>query len=161
MAIQNDANYSNLQFNEMLNQLREILPNQLQDLRLLNDIADVVIKEQHLSISVQSLKEYEDQIHYVSEKQQYRFEAIDHIINEYILAVKKGIALVEQTVIFSKEARKIEAGIRTVNLFLGDVINMLNPELLLVNRIDNRIEYFYKRSKELESEIAILQVKIN
>ena len=161
MAIQNDANYSNLQFNEMLNQLREILPNQLQDLRLLNDIADVVIKEQHLSISVQSLKEYEDQIHYVSEKQQYRFEAIDHIINEYILAVKKGIALVEQTVIFSKEAQKIEAGIRTVNLFLGDVINMLNPELLLVNRIDNRIEYFYKRSKELESEIAILQVKIN
>ena len=161
MAIQNDANYSNLQFNEMLNQLREILPNQLQDLRLLNDIADVVIKEQHLSISVQSLKEYEDQIHYVSEKQQYRFEAIDHIINEYILAVKKGIALVEQTVIFSKEARKIEAGIRTVNLFLGDVINMLNPELLLVNRIDNRIEYFYKRSKELESEIAILQAKIN
>ena len=161
MAIQNDANYSNLQFNEMLNQLREILPNQLQDLRLLNDIADVVIKEQHLSISVQSLKEYEDQIHYVSEKQQYRFEAIDHIMNEYILAVKKGIALVEQTVIFSKEARKIEAGIRTVNLFLGDVINMLNPELLLVNRIDNRIEYFYKRSKELESEIAILQVKIN
>ena len=161
MAIQNDANYSNLQFNEMLNQLREILPNQLQDLRLLNDIADVVIKEQHLSISVQSLKEYENQIHYVSEKQQHRFEAIDHIINEYILAVKKGIALVEQTVIFSKEARKIEAGIRTVNLFLGDVINMLNPELLLVNRIDNRIEYFYKRSKELESEIAILQVKIN
>ena len=161
MAIQNDANYSNLQFNEMLNQLREILPNQLQDLRLLNDIADVVIKEQHLSISVQSLKEYEDQIHYVSEKQQYRFEAIDHIINEYILAVKKGIALVEQTVIFSKEARKIEVGIRTVNLFLGDVINMLNPELLLVNRIDDRIEYFYKRSKELESEIAILQAKIN
>ena len=161
MAIQNDANYSNLQFNEMLNQLREILPNQLQDLRLLNDIADVVIKEQHLSISVVSLKEFEDQIHYVSEKQQYRFEAIDHIINEYILAVKKGIALVEQTVIFSKEARKIEAGIRTVNLFLGDVINMLNPELLLVNRIDNRIEYFYKRSKELESEIAILQAKIN
>ena len=94
MAIQNDANYSSLQFNEMLNQLREILPNQLHDLRLLNDIADVVIKEQHLSISVHSLKEYENQIHYVSEKQQHRFEAIDHIINEYILVVKKGIALV-------------------------------------------------------------------
>ena len=161
MAIQKEENYSKSQYNEVVNQLREIVPNQLQDLRLLNDIAYIVIKEQHLSISVQSLTEYENQLRYVSEKQQHRFEAIDHIINEYILAVKKGIALVDQIVIFSKEARKIEAGIRTVNLFLGDVINMLNPELHLVNRIDDRIEYFYKRSKELESEIAILQEKIN
>jgi len=161
LAIQKEENYSKSQYNEVVNQLREIVPNQLQDLRLLNDIAYIVIKEQHLSISVQSLTEYENQLRYVSEKQQHRFEAIDHIINEYILAVKKGIALFDQIVIFSKEARKIEAGIRTVNLFLGDVINMLNPELHLVNRIDDRIEYFYKRSKELESEIAILQEKIN
>ena len=161
MAIQNDANYSSLQFNEMLNQLREILPNQLHDLRLLNDIADVIIKEQHLSISVQSLKEYENQLHYVSEKQQQRFQAIDRIINEHILEAKKEKTSNEQIVVLSKEARKTEAGIRTIKLFLYDVINMLNPELHLVNRIDDRIQYFYKRSKELESEIAILQAKIN
>ena len=145
----------------MHNQLREILPNQLHDLRQLNDIADVVLKEQHLSISVQSLKEYENQLRYVSEKQQQRFEAIDGIIDEYILASKKEKALNEQIVVLGKEARKTEAGIRTIKLFLCDVINMLNPELHLVNRINDRFQYFFKRSKELESEIAILQAKIN
>ena len=161
MALQNDKNFLNLQFNEMHNQLREILPNQLHDLRQLNDIADVVLKEQHLSISVQSLKEYENQLRYVSEKQQQRFEAIDGIIDEYILASKKEKALNEQIVVLGKEARKTEAGIRTIKLFLCDVINMLNPELHLVNRINDRFQYFFKRSKELESEIAILQAKIN
>ena len=149
MALQNDKNFLNLQFNEMHNQLREILPNQLHDLRQLNDIADVVLKEQHLSISVQSLKEYENQLRYVSEKQQQRFEAIDGIIDEYILASKKEKALNEQIVVLGKEARKTEAGIRTVKLFLYDVIKKLNPELYIVNRIDDRIQYFYKRLKEL------------
>lgn len=161
MAIQKDANHLTSQFNETLNQLREILPNQLHDLRLLNDIADVIIKEQQLSISIQSLKEYENQLHYVTEKQQQRFGVIDSVINEQILAAKKGKVLNEQIIELSKEVRKTEAGIRTVKLFLYDVIKMLNPELFLVNRIDDRIQYFYKRLKELENEIAILQSKVN
>ena len=160
MAIQNDANYLYPQFNENLNQLREILPNQLHDLRLLNDIADVIIKEQHLSFSIQCLKEYENQLHYVTEKQQQRFDAIDSIINEQILAAKKGKVLDEQIIVLSKEVRKMEAGIRTVKLFLYDVIKMLNPKLYLVNRIDDRIQYFYKRLKQLDNEIVDLQSKV-
>ena len=161
MTLPTESKNSQSQFNEMLNELRAILTNQLHDLRLLNDIADVIIRDQHLSISVESLKEYEDQLLLITEQQHQRFDVIDYIINEHILAVKKGIASKEQIVVIGKEARKTEAGIRTVKLFLYDVINMLNPNSQLVNRIDDRIQYFYKRSKELEKEIAILQARIN
>ncbi len=145
----------------MLNQLREILPNQLHDLRLLNDIANVIIKEQHPSISVQTLRELNDQISLVTEKQQQRFKAIDNLMNEHFFAAKKGIVSSERIVVLSKEVRKTEAGIRTVKLFLCDVMNMLNSELHLVNRFNDRIQYFFKRSKELEKEIAVLHEKIN
>ena len=145
----------------MNNQLIEILPNQLHDLRLLNDIADVLTKQQRHSISVQALQEYYDQISLVTEKQQQRFEAIDHLMNERYLVLKKEIALNDRFIELCKEVRKTEAGIRTVKLFLYDVINMYNPELHLVNRINDRIQYFYKRSKELEKEIALLQVGIH
>ena len=161
MTLPTESKNSQSQFNEMLNELRAILTNQLHDLRLLNDIADVIIRDQHLSISVESLKEYEDQLLLITEQQHQRFGVIDYIINEHILAVKKGIATKEQIVVIGKEARKTEAGIRTVKLFLSDVINMLNPNSQLENRIDDRLQYFYKRSKELEKEIAILQARIN
>ena len=160
MTLPSESKYSQSQFNEMLNELRAILTNQLHDLRLLNDIADVIKRDQHFSISVESLKEYEDQLNLITEQQHQRFGVIDYIINEHILAVKKGIASKEQIVVIGKEARKTEAGIRTVKLFLSDVINMLNPNSQLVNRIDDRLQYFYKRSKELEKEIAILQARI-
>ena len=160
MTLPSESKYSQSQFNEMLNELRAILTNQLHDLRLLNDIADVIKRDQHFSISVESLKEYEDQLNLITEQQHQRFGVIDYIINEHILAVKKGIASKEQIVAIGKEARKTEAGIRTVKLFLSDVINMLNPNSQLVNRIDDRLQYFYKRSKELEKEIAILQARI-
>ncbi len=161
MTLPTESKNSQSQFNEMLNELRAILTNQLHDLRLLNDIADVIIRDQHLSISVESLKDYEDQLLLITEQQHQRFGVIDYIINEHILAVKKGIASKEQIVVIGKEARKTEAGIRTVKLFLSDVINMLNPNSQLVNRIDDRLQYFYKRSKELEKEIAILQARVN
>lgn len=161
MTLPTESKNSQSQFNEMLNELRAILTNQLHDLRLLNDIAGVIIRDQHLSISVESLKEYEDQLLLITEQQHQRFGVIDYIINEHILAVKKGIASKEQIVVIGKEARKTEAGIRTVKLFLSDVINMLYPNSQLVNRIDDRIQYFYKRSKELEKEIAMLQVRLH
>ena len=152
---------SHLQNPEMNNQLIEILPNQLHDLRLLHDIADVLIKQQHHSISVQAFQEYYDQISLVSERQQLRFEVISRLMNEQYLALKKAIASDDRFIVLCKEVRKTEAGIRTVRLFLHDVINMYNPELHLVNRINDRIQYFYKRSKELEKEIAMLQVGIH
>ena len=82
-------------------------------------------------------------------------------MNERYLVLKKEIASNDRFIELCKEVRKTEAGIRTVKLFLYDVINMYNPELHLVNRINDRIQYFYKRSKELEKEIALLQVGIH
>ena len=161
MALPNNSHEANLQVSDMYNQLREILPNQLHDLRLLNDIADVLTKHQHHSIAVQALEEYYDQITLITEKQQQRFKVIDRLMSERYLALKKEIASNDRFVVICKEVRKTEAGIRTVKLFLFDVINMYNPELHLVNRINDRIQYFYKRSKELEKEIAMLQADIN
>ena len=160
MALPNNLHESQLQNPEMNNQLIEILPNQLHDLRLLNDIADVITKHHH-SINVQALQEYYDQISLVTEKQQQRFEAIDHLMNERYSVLKKGVASNDRFIKLCKEVRKTEAGIRTVKLFLYDVINMYNPELHLANRTNDRIQYFYKRSKELEKEIALLQVGIH
>ena len=161
MALPNNSHEAQLQISEMYNQLREILPNQLHDLRLLNDIADVLTKQQHHSITVQSLEEYYDQISHITEKQQQRFKVIDRLMSEQHLALKKELASNDRFVVICKEVRKTEAGIRTVKLFLYDVINMYNPELNLVNRINVRIQYFHKRSKELEKEIALLQAKLN
>ena len=144
----------------MNNQLIEILPNQLHDLRLLNDIADVLTKQMQ-PINGQSLQEYYDQISLVTEKQQQRFEVIDHLMNERYLTLKKEMALNDRFLELCKEVRKTEAGIRTVKLFLHDVVNMYNPELHSVNRINDRIQYFYKRSKELGKDIAVLQVGIH
>ena len=153
-------NQSNSQNPEMNNQLIEILPNQLHDLRLLNDIADVLTKQMQ-PINGQSLQEYYDQISLVTEKQQQRFEVIDHLMNERYLTLKKEMALNDRFLELCKEVRKTEAGIRTVKLFLHDVVNMYNPELHSVNRINDRIQYFYKRSKELGKDIAVLQVGIH
>ncbi len=156
----NVSDASNSQFDESLNQLREILLNQLHDLQRLTDIADAVTKEQQLSEPMKSLKAYDEQISLVSKQQQERFGKIDRLMNEHVLAVRKGRASNEDIVALGKEVRKMEAGIRTVKLFLCDVINMLNPDRHLVNRIDDRIQYCYKRSSELKNEIEILKAKI-
>jgi hypothetical protein len=160
MAELNFSATSNLQLNESLYQLRELLSNQLHDIRLFKDIADVIIKEQHLLKSAASLPTYEEQIRHVTMQQQERFMAIDRLLNEHV-AVKKGKGSDEQTIVLGKEVRKIEAGIRTIKLFLVDVLNMLNPELNVINRIDDRIQYFNKRSMELENDIALLSAKLS
>jgi chromosome segregation ATPase len=161
MAEPNFSDASNSQFDESFSELREILLNQLHDLQQLTDIADAVKKEQQISERVEFLKANNEQISRVSKQQQERFGTIDRLMSEHVLAVKKGRASNEDIVVLAKEIRKTEAGIRTVKLFLCDVMNMLNPDLNLVNRIDDRIQYCYKRSSELENEIAILQAKIN
>ena len=161
MALPHTSHESHSQNPEMNNRLRELLPNQLHDLRLLNDIADVLTKQTQPSINGQALQEYYDQISLVTEKQQKRFEVIDRLMNERYLTLKKEVASNDRFIVLCKEVRKTEAGIRTAKLFLHDIINMVNPELHLVNRINDRIHYFYKRSKELEKEIAMLQVGIH
>ena len=160
MALPHNSHELHSQNPEMNNQLIEILPNQLHDLRLLNDIADVLTKQTQHSINGQSLQEYYDQISFVTEKQQQRFEVIDRLMNEQYLMLKK-VASNDRFLVLCNEVRKTEAGIRTVKLFLHDVVNMCNLEYHLVNRINDRIQYFYKRSKQLEKEIAMLQVGIH
>ena len=159
MAELNDLNTSVSQFHEPLNRLHELLPKQLQDLGVLNNIADDIKKQQPLSKDKETLKVYEEQIRHVKKQQQERFETIDHLMNEHVLAVRKGKVSDEKILVLAKEVRKTEAGIRTVKLFLCDVINMLNPQLSLVDRIDDRIFYVNRRSTELINEIALLQAR--
>lgn len=161
MAEPNYSDASDSQLDESLIQLRELLLNQLHDLRRITDIADAITKEQKLSERVDSLKAYDEQISRVSKQQQERFGAIDRHLNEHVLAVKKEKGSNEQAIVLGKEVRKTEAGIRTVKSFLCDVMDMLNPDLNLINRIDDRIQYFNKRSTELENEIAILLAKLD
>lgn len=159
MAELNDLNTSNSQFQEQLNQLRELLTKQLHDLHGLVDIADGIQNKQPLSKDAKSLKAYDEQIRHVKNQQQERFEVIDLLISKHVLAVKNGKASDENILVLGKEVRKTEAGIRTVKLFLCDVVNMLNPQLSLADRIDDRILYVFNRSTELKNEIALLQAR--
>ena len=61
---------------------------------------------------------------------------------------------------FGKEVRKLEAGLRTLRLFVGDVIDMLSPNSSIMNRVDDRIAYFEKRSTTLLAEMHDLMEKM-
>ena len=60
-----------------------------------------------------------------------------------------------------KEVRKAESGLRTLKLFVCDVIKMLSPSNVESSRVNDRLNYFNKRSMSLEAEIKSLQLQLN
>ncbi|MEG0261234.1 MAG: chemotaxis protein, partial [Lysinibacillus sp.] len=81
-------------------------------------------------------------------------------INENIRDIKREKTRDSNVLEYGKEVRKLESGLRTLILFTGDVVNMLRKNSTVINRVDDRIYYFDKRSAILEQEIYSLQQKM-
>jgi hypothetical protein len=89
----------------------------------------------------------------ITKSQNERFRAIDHYINENILKIKKGKMTSNRMFLYGKELRKIEAGIRTVKLFLCDVVNALNANNMVTQQVKDRVNYAEKRIDALGEEL--------
>ena len=86
-----------------------------------------------------------------------RFRNIDGHINKNILMIKKGKTSNNRIFLYGKELRKIEAGIRTVKLFLCDVVNALHTNNMVTHQVKDRVQYAEKRINTLGEELYKLE----
>lgn len=147
--------------NEKMRSLQTVLCEQLEDITTLGTLAQYLSGFQEIGLDVRDSRTYLNKIETITLQQTKRFKSIDALINENILAVKKQ-KTTDQTILFyGKEIRKIESGIRTLKLFINDIINMLSPNSVENNRVNNRLDYFNNRAMSLEVEIKTLQLQLN
>ena len=92
--------------------------------------------------------------------QKKRYSLIDQKINENNQEIRKKKTDDRIVIVQGKEVRKLEGGIRTLLLFANDIVEMLKPNSKVINRVDDRLSYFNKRSSSLEGEIRNLQVNM-
>lgn len=153
MAAPEYENTERYNFSEPFQLLSQILVNQKEAIHELNYIANEV----SLSIGQQvDTRKHHQKSAAISALQNERFEQIDAIINENIFAIKRGKTAKDSTLVFGKEVRKIEAGIRTIKLFLCDVLEIFDSGMN-ENRLNDRLDYYYKRARDIESELYFLQ----
>lgn len=140
--------------------LRNMLVEQLNDLSLLCTIVENLDGFIGHGIDLADAQKYKAQIKALENNQQKRFAKIDEYIIENIIAIQKE-KTADKTIINSgKEVRKLEAGLRTLKLFTMDIISMLEPNSKIMDRSNERLYYFKKRSVALEGEIKELQEKL-
>ena len=75
--------------------------------------------------------------------------------------MKKGKTTDKTAFVYGKEIRKIESGIRTLKLFVCDVINMKDSNQQLLDRSEERLRYFDKRAIALEVEMNTLSTRLS
>lgn len=107
-------------------------------------------------IDASDLAKYEQKLGQFKELQQQRFQRIDRVINENILQAQKKETDDQTILIFGKEVRKLEAGLRTLFLFASDVVEMLEQGRSVNNRAEDRMHYFTTRSAAIDIEIRLL-----
>jgi hypothetical protein len=155
MAAPDYENTETYNFSEPFKLLSQILVKQKEAIHELNYIAN------ELSVSTeqqQDTKSSHQKVAAITALQKERFEQIDAIINENIFAIKKGKTAKDTTLVFGKEVRKIEAGIRTIKLFLCDVLDIVDTGNH-ADRLKDRLDYYHKRASHLEGELYMLQTK--
>ena len=147
--------------NSKMHEIRTMVVEQLNDLTMLCTIAEYLNGFQQQGIDAADTRKYRSKITAIEDNQQKRFARIDEFINENIIAIKKQQTTSKVILNAGKEVRKLEAGIRTLKLFITDVVNMLEPNSTLQNRTHERLYYFNKRSASLEVEMKALQEKLS
>ena len=147
--------------NEKMVRLQTVLREQLEDLTTLGTLAEYLKSFQQVGLDVRDEQTYLNKIETITTKQHDRFKQIDTLINENILSVKKKKTTDQRVMFVGKEVRKAESGLRTLKLFVCDVIKMLSPSNVESSRVNDRLNYFNKRSMSLEAEIKSLQLQLN
>ncbi|MCH7323971.1 chemotaxis protein [Solibacillus sp. MA9] len=136
--------------------LNQVLAEQRENLTTLCTIVEYLKGYGQTGLESKDVIKYNQKIQIMNDKQMNRYNKIDELINTNIFQIKKGKTTDNTAIVYGKEVRKIESGIRTLKLFVSDAINMLDPEQHLNNRSEERIQYFEKRSAAIEAEMITL-----
>ena len=145
---------------EHIRALRESLSEQQEDLVQLRTIIDHIRSCKGVSLDHGDVEKYTAQLLQIEDYQHRRFNKIDEMIYHNRKEIKKAKTTDHTVETYGKEVRKLEAGLRTLRLFVGDVIEMLSPNSTVTNRVDDRIAYFEKRSTTLTAEMQELMEKM-
>ena len=145
---------------EHIRALREALSEQQEDLVQLRTIIDHIRSCKGVSLDHGDVEKYTAQLLQIEDYQHRRFNKIDEMIYHNRKEIKKAKTTDSTVATYGKEVRKLEAGLRTLRLFVGDVVDMLSPNSTVINRVDDRIAYFEKRSTTLTAEMQELMEKI-
>ncbi|MEK4626979.1 MAG: chemotaxis protein [Solibacillus sp.] len=144
-----------------LGMLHQILLEQQEDLTMLCTIVEYLKGELQTGIDNQEVRKYNEKVTTVCTRQTKRYEEIDNRINTTIILNKKGRATDDKILIYGREVRKLESGLRTLRLFVSDAITMLDKNHLTENRSEERIRYFEKRSVSLQVEMITLNKQLS
>lgn len=158
-----DANHSTLESEQKiarLHVLNEVLLEQIGDLQILRNIVVFLMEKRSEGIDEQSAQTYTAELDKLWDNQKNRYILIDQKINENNQEIRKKKTDDRIVIVQGKEVRKLEGGIRTLLLFANDIVEMLKPNSKVINRVDDRLSYFNKRSSSLEGEIRNLQVNM-
>ncbi|WP_274308320.1 chemotaxis protein [Solibacillus daqui] len=136
--------------------LNQVLAEQRENLTTLCTIVEYLKGYGQVGLESKDVIKYNQKIQIMNDRQMNRYNKIDELINTNIFQIKKGNTTDNTAIVYGKEVRKIESGIRTLKLFVSDAINMLDPEQHLNNRSEERIHYFEKRSAAIEAEMITL-----
>lgn len=140
--------------------LQQVLVEQQENLTKLCTIAQYLKGAIQTGLENSDVIKYNQKIQVMTNKQMNRYDKIDHLINTNIIQMKKGKTTDNSVLIYGKEVRKIESGIRTLKLFVHDAINMLDQTVQIENRSEERLRYFEGRSTEIEGEIITLSKQL-
>ena len=145
---------------EHIRTMRAMLSEQQTDLAQLRIIIDHICNGKGVSLDRHDVEKYTAQLVQVEDYQHQRFNKLDEMIYRNRKEIKKAKTTDHTVETYGKEVRKLEAGLRTLRLFVGDVIEMLAPNSVVINRVDDRVGYFKKRSTTLIAEMDALMEKM-
>lgn len=153
-------NYSVDPEHHPISQLKQIMLEQQEELVKFCTLVEYLRGFLYGGIDASDLAKYEGKLSQFKELQQQRFQRIDALINKNILQIKKNQTDDKTILVFGKEVRKLEAGLRTLMLFTADVVDMLKQGSTLTNRSEERMSYFDIRSAAIDVEIRLLLQKM-
>lgn len=153
--------FSSEQNEDSIQKLQQMLLEQRENLTTLCTIVEYLKSYVQTGLDHKDVVKYKQKIQMMTDKQIKRYNQIDELINTNILELKKGKTADNTALIYGKEVRKIESGVRTLKLFASDAVNMLDLNKHLENRSIERIRYFDKRSTSLEAEIISLTKQLS
>ncbi|MER2109016.1 MAG: chemotaxis protein [Solibacillus sp.] len=153
-------NYSVDTEHHPISKLKQIMLEQQEELVNLCTIVEYLRGFLYGEIDASDTAKYEEKLSQFKELQQQRFQCIDGLINKNILQMKKNQTDDKTVLVFGKEIRKLEAGLRTLMLFTADAVDMLKQGSTLNNRSEERIRYFDIRSAAIDVENRLLLQKM-
>ena len=146
-----------LHYTEDLRLIRQAQKDQLEDLRVLCTYAEYCIGIQAVGLDQDEAAAFKENLSQITVRQERRYKSIDTTVAQNFKVVRKDETADDSFVVYGKKIRMLEGGLRTLRLFLTDVVDVLAVKTGEKTRVSDRLGYFEKRSMELEAEMLLLQ----